>query len=223
MIVDDSTHSYQILVAGSSDQAHLSKITELYDSGTGLWIRVGDLPGPAFALNEFQAGVYQNGNILCIGFMKHNNKVVKGILGFNMVKRTWSPYSGLPDSSSVIQLVENYGDLYLFTEHLGESNEQWIDRVELTQEGTLKLINVVKTEEKIGAWSLEVYSEFALLPYSKWQLCIYNTVDRTGEIYDVKDRGRFEVLQAAPEHGEVRLCTLNPMSFTLEPRFGTGA
>jgi hypothetical protein len=55
MLTDPTSNSYQVLVAGSAaaDDENLSTITELYDSKTGQWERVGDLPGPAFALNEY--------------------------------------------------------------------------------------------------------------------------------------------------------------------------
>jgi hypothetical protein len=229
MIVDEATHSYQILVAGSSSASdeQLSRITEVYDSRTGRWTREGDLPGPAFALNDYQAGVLQNGNLFCIGFMELDDQVVKGILGFNMAKRAWSTKwtDRALTSSPILQLVENYGDLYLFSEReIGRITEHWVDRVEWNQnEGdtSFELINVIK-KNKDGGRSLEVYPEFALVPSTERRLCIFNTVDHTGDIYELENCDECEALPTLPRNGfrgELGFFSLNPLTFVLEPSF----
>jgi hypothetical protein len=75
-----------VIVAGScsSEDEHTSKITEAYDSCTGKWKRMGDLPEPAFALNEHQSGVFQDGKLFCIGFVEENGQVGKGIIAYDM-------------------------------------------------------------------------------------------------------------------------------------------
>ena len=133
-------------------------------------------------------------------------------------------------NSTILQLVENGGELYLFSEREnGRFTEHWVDRVEWTRkEGdeemtTLKLTNVIK-KNKMGGRSLEVYPEYALVPYSEGQLCIYNTVDRTGEVYEIGDQEKCEALPALPENGfrgELGFFSLNPTSFSIELNFSS--
>lgn len=248
MLVDPTAQSYQILVAGSSrsGDAASSKITELYDSRSGEWETASPLPGPAFALNEYQSGVYQNGSILCNGFVElDDGEVTKGILGYNVKERRWWTHalpSCVTSCSTILQLVESQGEVYLFSERSENAGEnigrgstehcvyrlEWMDSKELLgdddQQKRCNLVSVVK-KRKRGGRSLEVYPEFALVPYSESEVCIYNTIEHSGEVYDVQGaQGKWETLSALPEsgfRGELGFFSLNPMSFVVEPRFSS--
>jgi hypothetical protein len=166
--------------------------------------------------------VHHDGNILCIGFVQIDEQIAKGILHYNVGTRRWSSNRTdrpLP-SSPILQLVENNGEVFLFSERESRcGTEHWVDRVEWTENHGCKLVNVIK-KRNIGGRSLEVYPEFALVPYSDKELCLYNTVEHSGEVYDVQDQGECESLQRLPEkgfRGELGFFSLNPISFAIEP------
>ncbi|KAG0632507.1 hypothetical protein M758_1G332800 [Ceratodon purpureus] len=227
LVVDALTKSYQVIVAGSSrsGDGRLSRMTEVFDSRTWKWTRTGDLPGPDYALNDYQSGVYKDGYLYCIAFL--DQEAGRGILRYNLNKRTWSnnwkyliPFS---TNSTILQLVESWGELYLFSEQVNENNvEHSIDRVEWDtdiERGVSWSLNSVMRSKKMEGRSLEVYPEYTCLPYSKHQLCVFNTIDHSGVVYDVRNHGQSEVLQAPPADqgfsGE-SFVSLNPLSFTIE-------
>jgi hypothetical protein len=237
MLVDPASQLYQVIVAGSSKSGDedLSKITEVYDSHTGKWKRTGDLLGPAYALNEYQSGVFQDGKLFCLGFVEENGEVSKGILGYDVEEGKWSsrwthPLHFCTLSSTILQLVESHGELYLFSEREnGRSVEHWVERVEWAQGNgeekiTCMLVNVIQ-KQKIGGRSLEVYPEYVCVPYNEGHLCILNAIDHTGVVYDIRDQGQSEFpLETLPEtgfRGELGFFSLNPMSFTFEPKFSS--
>ncbi|KAG0567102.1 hypothetical protein KC19_7G110100 [Ceratodon purpureus] len=238
ILVDSVTKAYQVIVAGSSKSGDddLSRITEVFDSRTGMWNRTGDLLGPPYALNEFQSGVYQDGKIFCIGFVEKNGEVGKGIIAYDVQEGRWSSewmhLLHFCTSSTNLQLVENNGEVFLFSEReIDGSIEHWIDRVEWTWAKheddtsiTCQLHNVIQ-RKKSGGRSLEVYPEFTCVPCDEGRLCILNSIDHTGVIYDIRDPEQSEVpLQALPDkdfRGELGFFCLNPMSFAVEPRFSS--
>jgi hypothetical protein len=230
MIVDTRTQSFKVIVASSSssmtgsEQFNLSKVTEVFESSTSQWKVTGDLPGPEFALNEFQTGVYRDGNVFCMGFVEAERK---GILVYNVEQGRWAS-DPLPcaHSMTIVQLVECSGELYLFWEQEnGDGNvEHCVDRAEWTRlEGgaaSCTLTNVIRSKKTGGGRSLEIYPEYMCVAYADSQLCIFNTVSHTGMIYDVRHdghSGETQVLQAPPEawSGEC-FYSLNPLSFPLE-------
>lgn len=235
MIVDSVTKSFQVVVAGSSamagdEQHNFSKVTEVFDSCTSQWGVTGDLPGPEYALNEFQAGVYQDGNILCIAFLEAEQK---GILVYNVEQGRWlenwvTPLPPLMSTNSTIfQLVECSGKVYLFSEQDNRNGwvEHCVDRVEWTnlKGGAAGLKNVVRSKKSGGGRSLEIYPEYMCVAYAESQLCIFNTVSHTGMIYDLHHDGhsqQAQALQAPPEawSGEC-FYSLNPLSFPLDLSF----
>jgi F-box interacting protein len=236
MLVDPASQSYQVIVAGScsSEDVHTSKITEAYDSRTGKWKRMGDLPEPAFALNEHQAGVFQDGKLFCIGFVEENGQVGKGIIAYDVEEGKWSSkcmHSLSFMSSTTLQLVESNGEVFLFSERIqdGLRAEHWIDKLEWApgdgdQKNTCQLINVVKNEIRINDWCLETFGpEYTCVPYSDSQLYIFNAYDHTGVVYDIRDPGQSEVVKALPRqytlNREHMLNSLYPILFTVEPRF----
>ena len=247
MIVDSVTRSFQVVVAGSNamagDEQHdFSKVTEVFDSCTSQWRVTGDLPlgstscmpGPEYALNEFQAGVYQDGNILCIA--KFLEAEQKGILVYNVEQGRWLEnwVTPLPPSmstnSTILQLVECSGEVYLFSEE--EIGNGWVehgvDRVEFTQlkagePVSWALTNAYRSKKTRGGRGLLVYPEFTCVAYAESQLCIFSTVSHTGMIYDVHDDGhthQTQVLQPPPEAWSgACFYSLNPLSFPLELSF----
>ena len=134
-------------------------------------------------------------------------------------------------SCTTLQLVECNGEVYLFSEQSqdGLRTEHWIDRVEWApgdgdQKNTCQLINVVKKEIRINDWRLEIYGpEYRCVPHSDSQLYIFNAYDHTGVVYDIRDPGQSEVVQALPvqytSKREYVLNSLYPILFTVEPRF----
>jgi hypothetical protein len=109
-------------------------------------------------------------------------------------------------SCTTLQLVESNGEVYLFSERSqdGLRTEHWIDRLEWApgdgdQKNTCQLINVVENEIRIHDWSLEIYGpEYTCVSYSDSQLYIFNAYDHTGVVYDIRDPGQSEVVQALP-------------------------
>ena len=235
MIVDSVTQSFQVVVAGSSamagdEQHNFSKVTEVFDSCTFQWRVTGDLPGPEYALNEFQTGVYQDGNILCIAFLEAEQK---GILVYNVEQGRWlenwvTPLPTVMSSNYIIvQLVECSGEVYLFSEQ--EIGNGWVghevDRVEFThlkagEPVSCTLTNVIRSKKTGGGRSLETYREYMCVAYSESQLCIFNTVSHTGMIYGVHHDGhphQPQVLQPPPKvWSGACFYSLNPLSFPLE-------
>ncbi|KAG0558336.1 hypothetical protein KC19_10G020300 [Ceratodon purpureus] len=230
LVVDASTQSYQVIVAGSSRSGdeRLSRATEVFDSRTGKWKRTGDLPGPDYALNDYQSGVFKDGSLYCIAFLDHEER--RGILRYNLNKGIWLKNWTYPipfsTNSTILHLVQNWEEIYLFSEQENEHRvEHCIDKLEWdihgNGEASLSLNNVMRAK-KMGGRSLEIYPEHTCVPYSKHQLCVFNTIDHSGVVYDVKNHGQSEVnLQAPPAKGFSGECffSLNPLSFTIEPRF----
>lgn len=225
LVVDASTQSYQVIVAGSSrpGDEHLSRMTEVLDSRTWSWKRTGDLPGPDYALNEYQSGVYKDGNVFCVAFLDQERG--RGILGYNLNEEKWLKNLAFPvpfsTNSTILQLLESSGEVYLFSEQESKHTvEHCVDRVEW-ENGTCSLKSVVR-EKKMGGPSLKAYPEYTCMAYSEHQVCVLNTIDHSGVVYDVRNRGEVEVLPAPPakDLGGDGFFTLNPMSFTIEPSFG---
>ena len=228
LLVDATTKHFQVVVAGSNraGDEHLSRITEVFDSSQGNWKRTGDLPGPDFALNEYQSGVYYHGSLYCIAFLDEEQG--RGILRYNLSKAIWLKNWTYPlpfaTNCTILQLVESWGKLYLFSEQKNEHKiEHFVDKVELNDDANIggdmvcRLKNVVKTR-KTGGPSLEVYPEFTIMPYSDHQVCIFNTLDHSGVVYDVENVGQSEELRAPPAtgFGGDGFFSLNPTSFTVK-------
>ena len=226
LLVDASKQHFQVIVAGSNraGDEHLSRITEVFDSSTGEWKRTGDLPGPDFALNEYQSGVYYDGRLYCIAFLDEEQG--RGILQYNLSKAIWLKNWTYPipfaSNSTILQLLESWGQFYLFSEQENDRKvEHFVDKVELNDDanggGTCRLKNVVRTQ-KTGGPSLEAYPEFSCMPYSDRQVCIFNALDHSGLVYDVENEGQVEELPAPPAigFGGDGFFSLNPMSFTVE-------
>ncbi|KAG0607589.1 hypothetical protein M758_8G040600 [Ceratodon purpureus] len=236
MIVDSATQAFKVVVAGSSSMygelRNFSSITEVFDSSTSVWKVTGNLPGPDFALNEFQTGVYQDGNILCIAFLEAEQKA---ILVYNVDQGRWLTNWATPlpfsasTNSTILQLVECSGKVYLFSEQEDTNGcvIHCVDRLEWTHltggAASGRLTNVIRSKKIGGGRSLEIYPEYTCVAYAESQLCIFNTVSHTGMIYDVHHdgpSGQAQVLQAPPQAlGGECFYSLNPLSFPLDLSF----
>ncbi|KAG0558327.1 hypothetical protein KC19_10G019500 [Ceratodon purpureus] len=208
LVVDALTQSYQVVVAGSSGSGdeRLSRMTEVFDSRTWKWTRTGDLPGPDYALNDYQSGVYKDGYLYCIAFL--DQEAGRGILRYNLKESTWLnngkyllPFS---TNSTILQLVDSLGEVYLFSEQeKGNNVEHRIDRVEWDtdiERGVSWSLNSVMRSKKMGGRSLEVYPEFICVPYSESHLCVFNTIDHLGVVYDVLNYGQSEAGRGILRH-----------------------
>ncbi|KAG0602505.1 hypothetical protein M758_10G018900 [Ceratodon purpureus] len=226
--VDSETKSYKVIAAGSSTASdeHLSKKIEVFDSKTSMWYDAPDLPGPAFGLNEHQAGVCVDGILYLIAFLEDDCR--RGVLAFDVKKKKWLDTScPIPFSmySNTLQLVETRGQVYLFSEQeQGGPVEHCIDLLQLPKPnaGAMEKYqwkNVVRVKRS-GGRGLQVYPEHTCVSFGDGKLCIFNTLTRDGVVYDMQDGKQLEVLQPPPvkQKGD-NFFSLNPTLFTLQPSF----
>jgi F-box interacting protein len=226
ILVNSAAKSYKVVVAGSStaNDEHLSKKVEVFDSNTSKWTEACELPGPVFGLNEHQAGVCVNGVLHFIAFLEGS----KGVVAFDVENGTWleNMACAIPFSfhSNTLQLVENNGKVYLFSEQeRGGSVEHCIDVLEFSnldkRAGACHLRNVVRVK-KSGGRGLQVYPEHTCVSFGDGKLCVFNTLTRDGLVYDMQDGKQVEVLPPPPpdQKGD-NFFSLNPASFTLQPNF----
>ena len=236
ILVDLTTNSYKVIVAGSSGmtQGHLSKETEVFDSRTSTWTRTGDLPGPEFGLNEYQTGVCVNGKLYCVAFLEDGSS--KGVVAYDVKEGKWLtdwkcplPCPGSPaNSPSVAQVVECDGEVYLFSEHENSNVvEHRIDKMVASDTSLGRWTNVM-SERKSGGRGLLVYPERACVGFGEGKLCVFNTLELKGKVYDVRKGGDSSEPPIVPSPGTHHkgggaelFHTLNPLSFTFQPNFRT--
>ena len=234
VLLDTRGTSYKVIVAGSAGlrnegcQGDLSRKTEVFDSLTSQWEVTGDLPGVEFGLNEYQTGVCSNGTLYCIATL--GDGLGKGVLAYNVEDRKWlsdwkSPLPNLAEDADAFfnaQLVECDGGVYLFSELQirEETVEHRIDKLENTSGavGCGRWESVVR-EQKSGGRGLLQYPEYVCAGFGAGRLCIFNTRDQTGKVYDIHDGGHSESLVPSPQgirRGGV-FHSLNPLSFVFRP------
>ena len=235
ILVNPHTDSYKVIVAGSSGMSGghiLSRKTEVFDSLTSTWEVTGDLPGLEFSLNEYQTGVCINGILYCIAFLEDGSG--KGVLAYNVEEGRWLvdwkcslPGQGNANTFAITQLVECDGELYLFSERdAGRIVEHHIEKLESADDINsggpgLTWKNVV-TERIPSGRGLLVYPEFACVGFGVGKLCVFNTIDHTGNVYDISNGGHMGSLPSNPSHkGSEGFHSLNPLTFTFEPNFAS--
>lgn len=235
--------SFRVIAVGSAGAKTetVSRKTEIYDSERGCgWETAGDSPGPDYFINEYQTGYYDKdlNLLLCVGFMVDGKK---GILAFNVGTREWvrNWYCPLlemrqgvdPDLSidySIVQLVQCDGMVFLFSEQvIGVDTFHCIDRLDL-RSGPRHEWRRILTRSRHGQRALLVYPEFTCVPLDGRKLCIFNTVERTGVIYEMPEDSvdgpihsdHFDVLPAPAEiSNKARFYSLNPISYSFQPSF----
>ena len=200
---------------------------EAFDSSTSEWKETCDLPGPASGLNEHQAGVCLDGTLFFISFLEGDGG--RGVVAFDVEKGEWLKDMTCPipfsSYSNTLQLVENDGKVYLFSEQeRGASVEHCIDEIEIgihRKAGAMacqwRKVGQVK---KTGGRGLLVYPEHTCVGFGEGKLCIFNTLSRVGAVYGMRDGRQCELLEPPPpdQVGD-NFFTLNPASFTLQPNF----
>lgn len=238
---DVISSSYQIIAIGSaaSGTENLSRKTEVYDSVEGKWELAGDVPGTDFSVNEHQSGVYCESEnvVLIVGFMVNGSK---GILAFDVGKRTWRedwlcPFFQYPGEDiaspvhfAIAQLVECSGVIYLFTEQeVGRNVTHCIDQLDLSSGGGFTWTRKV-TRPRQAYRALLVYPEYTCVPVKENKLCIFNTIEKSGVVYNMLDDpinpDTYESISMPPplEDGIV-FHSLNPIGYAYEPSFGVSA
>ena len=233
--------SFLVIVVGSAaiGTESLSRKTEVFDSDSVLceWEAAEDVPGADFSLNDYQTGVYCESQklLLCVGFMVNGNK---GILAFDVIKRKWREdwicplYQLHPVTDTALtvyfaitQLVECSGKVYLFSEQeAGRNVTHCIDRLDLDIGSEEYTWTRVVTRQRQGNRALLVYPEYTCVPVGENKLCIFNTVEKTGVIYDLLNEPvlpeTFETLPSPVTENGIMFHSLNPIGYVFEPSFG---
>jgi len=180
-------------------------------------------------LNEYQTGVYIDGVLYCIAFMDDGSgKTVsgKGVLAYNVDEGEWIsdwkcplPSPSCRHTNSIAQLLECNGELYLFLEREhGRHVDHCIEKLERVSSSVGKWKNVVK-ESKSGGRGLLVYPEYTCVPHGADKICIFNTIEHKGIVYDVVNGGIVkEISPPSTQLGE-GFHSLNPLSFIFHPNF----
>nr|PNR26643.1 hypothetical protein PHYPA_030124 [Physcomitrium patens] len=250
----DKVH-YKVVVAGSAaiGTEELSLITEEYSSRTGTWTRPSnsDLRCARFGLNEYHNGAtYKAGDkeyLLCVAILSSG---MRGILVYDLELHTWfqdaSSQSEIPlvmvgdtetDAAvnlATTQLVECAGKVYVFTEQeVGRDVFLCIHEFQWT--GSMALWSEVMKRKRLAGRGLSSYPENTCVALSEHELCLFNTVEHTMELVDVRNSpARLLPLNvpsplfASPSSsssfcfptGRCRFHTLNPINFTFQPTFG---
>ena len=241
IIVDSTRGSYKIILAGSASASHrenLSKITEVFDSQTQSWTIAQNLPGPLFAQNQHQTGVFFNGILYCIAFLEGVESGKLGVVAFSVDVGKWLPHLScpLPNSTNlnIVQLVDSSGQLVLFSEI---EHERIVEhRIELL-ETVMLCTNLRTNSSKVrGEWTnviselrnrssragLQTFPEYTCVSFGEGKLCIFDTVLRTGLVYDIQTGYHIETLPSptwsAPS-GEMGFYSMNLLAFSFEPSF----
>ncbi|KAG0628585.1 hypothetical protein M758_1G037600 [Ceratodon purpureus] len=254
ILVEEISNSYKIIVAGCSTNGseNLSRKTEVYDSCTRCWNESGDIPGPEFALNDYQTGVYVKKlkTLFCVGFLPEDKG--RGILAYNVEKGIWIKsilcqlpqsflYNNIQISAQIMisQLLEYNNEIFLFSEeesgqevthsihklqefeHFGGIDDDGnnIYQAEITWERVL-------CESRNGTRGLLTYPEFECLAYGKDKFCIFNTIERTGALYDIHFQSGVYTFnkQEMPlfprlKEDSLTFHTLNPMGYVFDLTF----
>ncbi|KAG0614751.1 hypothetical protein M758_6G201300 [Ceratodon purpureus] len=236
---DITTSSYRVIAIGSSATGteSLSKKTEVYDSVKGKWEIAGDVPGIDFSLNDHQTGVYCESEnlLLCVGFMVNG---IKGILAFDVGKLEWradwlcplfvaEENTALSVHFAIAQLVECSGVIYLFSEQEAErtSVTHCIDRLDFVRGGPGYTWTRKVTIPRQGYRALLVFPEYTCVPLGENKLCIFNTIERTGVVYNMLDDpinpdASETIPSPPPMDSGVIFHSLNPVGYAFEPSFG---
>ncbi|XP_024375380.1 F-box/kelch-repeat protein At5g15710 [Physcomitrium patens] len=230
---------FRVIAVGSAavGTGYLSRKTEVYCSVKRRWEVAGDVPGEDFSINEYQTGLYCKtlNLLLCTGFMVDRRK---GILAFDVGTNEWRAQWHCPFfrlrcvdravtiNFAIAQLEECNGVIHLFSEQeTGGTVTHCIDRLDLGIEGTYTWTRRL-TLSRRGTRALLVYPEFTCVPVEEHKLCIFNTVQLTGDVYDMSketvETSHFESLPTPPAllDNKTLFYSLNPLNYYFQPSFG---
>ena len=227
---DPKNNSFTVIVVGGSGvmtpeghNVNLSRKTEVYNSLTNQWEVTDDMPGLEFGLNEYQTGVCINGILYCISHLEDGSG--KGVVAYNVGAGAWlsdwkCPLPAPGNANS--QLVECDGEVYLFSEHeTGRAVEHRIDKLENTVgEPRSRWKNVVRDKKTEGR-GLLVYPQYACVGFGAGKLCVFDTIEHTGKVHDIRNGGHFDLppppVTSSCKGGNKLFHSLNPLAFTFAP------
>ena len=200
LLLDKDTNSYKVIAAGSATigSEELSRKTEVYDSITGEWKVVGNVPGPEYALNEFQTGAVSKGILYCIGFMSTGDRITHGLLAYHVETEKWihdweCTLPHLPCcqhvASNTTQLFESEGSIFVYWEQ--EHNQTMVHlcvaklEISALSPSQATMWSVVVSETRVGSRGLLVYPEYLGIGHGNGQVCIFNTLELTSSVYKI--------------------------------------
>ena len=200
LILDKDTNNYKVIVAGSATigSEELSRKTEVYDSITGKWKVAGDVPGPEYALNEFQTGALSEGVVYCVGFISTGERITHGLLAYDVETQMWfhnweCTLPRLPCcqhvASNTTQLFESEGSIFVYWEQ--EHNQTTVHfcvaklEVSALSPSQPTMWSVVVSESRMGSRGLLVYPEYFGIGHGHGKVCIFNTLELSGSVYRI--------------------------------------
>ena len=200
LLLDKDTNNYKVIVAGSATigSEELSRKTEVYDSITREWKLVGDVPGPEYALNEFQTGAVSKGILYCIGFISTGDTITHGLLAYHVETEKWVQdwECALPHlpccqhvASNTTQLFESEGSIFVYWEQ--EHNQTTVHFcvaklvISALSPSQPTMWSVVVSESRMGSRGLLVYPEYFGIGHGHGKVCIFNTLELTGSVYRI--------------------------------------
>lgn len=153
------------------------------------------VPETDFSLSDCQTGAYCESLkwLLCVGFMVNDSN---GIPAFDVEKCKWREnwicplfqfnpvtHTALTVHLAIAQPVECDGSVYLFSEQeTGRNVTHSVDRLD-NRDGHCWTRVVTQQREETRA--LLVYPEDTCVQWEENQLCMFNTIERTGVVYDL--------------------------------------
>ena len=164
--------------------------------------------------------------LYCVAFLEDTSR--EGLLAYDVQQDKWLsnwrislPCPEHANSFSITQVVECDNQVYLFsTRETGHTVEHRIDKLDSTDRasGVGRWTNVVR-EKKPKGRNLLSYPEYTCVGFGAGKLCILNTVDNSGKVYDMRHGGMSEPLPSPSHKREDVFHSLNPLVFTFESNF----
>ena len=214
IILDKDTNNYKLIVAGSATigSGELSRKTEVYDSTTCAWEVTGHVPGPEYALNEYQTGAFAEGVLYCVGFLDGGNVATQGVLAYHVESGEWihNWRCTLPSlqccqhvtPSNNTQIFESEGSIFLYWEQEHSRTvvhsciakleapvdmSQYHSSVDYTPTHDSPLWSVQVNESSSASKGLSIYPEYIGVGNGPGKVCIFNTLNLTGSVHKVGD------------------------------------
>jgi F-box interacting protein len=200
LLLDKDTNNYKVIVAGNAtiSSGELFRKTEVYDSITREWKVAGDVPGPEFALDEFQAGVVSKGVLYCVGFISTGDRFSHGLLAYHVETEKWihnweCTLPRLPCcqhvASNTTQLFESEGSIFVYweQEHSQTVVHFCVAKLETSALSPTQptMWSVVVSESRVKSRGLLVYPEYLGIGHGHGKVCIFNTLELTGSVYTI--------------------------------------
>ena len=214
IILDKDTNNYKLIVAGSATPGseELSRKTEVYASSTRAWEVTGNVPGPEYALNEYQTGAFSEGVLYCVGFLEGGNLATQGVLAYHVESGEWirNWRCTLPSlqccqhvtPSNNTQIFESEGSIFLYWEQEHSRTlvhsciakleypvdmSQYHSSVDNTPTHDSPLWSVQVNESSSASKGLSMYPEYIGVGHGPGKVCIFNTLGLTGSVHKVGD------------------------------------